>query len=174
MEVNAMTSSELTKELRMILEEELSLTLELTEIAQEKLLRLSDSDVKGLENVLQREEDAAARLQDKETQRLEAAAQLAGILGLKPGEFRLKDLIDSIDNGTDKILLNETRQRLKFAVNSLARTNKKALALAEQKIKYTDYIINLMYAPQKKSNLYDVQGKLNENRADTGRVDYTV
>ncbi len=43
-----MTSSELTKELRMILEEELSLTLELTEIAQEKLLRLSDSDVKAL------------------------------------------------------------------------------------------------------------------------------
>ena len=96
-----MTSSELTKELRMILEEELSLTLELTEIAQEKLLRLSDSDVKGLENVLQRKR---MRRQGFRTRKHsgEAAAQLAGILGLKPGEFRLKDLIDSIDNSTDK------------------------------------------------------------------------
>jgi hypothetical protein len=165
---------ELTERLSAILEEELNMVLELDELAQQKMSLLIKSDIKGLENILAQEEDAIANLQDKETQRLKCIIELAGVLGLKKKEYKLANLLDHMENDLSKQRLNETRQKLKFAVSSMARTNKKALAIASQRVNYTEYMINLITTPANHSELYDVQGKINESRADFGRVDYTV
>jgi hypothetical protein len=175
MKIQAEMLKDLIDSLLGILEEELWMLLELTNLSQDKTSLLVKSDLEGLENLLSVEEEAVDKLHKKENERIKLTARIAQLLGISPGECKLKTLLDCLDDDTAKQKLGDIRQKLKLASRKMSRSNQKAESLANQKADYMDFLLNLLYYKSNKntSDIYDGQGKINSN-ADFNRLDYTV
>jgi predicted translin family RNA/ssDNA-binding protein len=158
-----------------ILEEELWMLLELTNLSQDKISLLVKSDLEGLENLLSVEEEAVEKLHKKENERTKLTAQIAQILGISPGDCRLKTLLDCLEDDSAKQKLGDIRQKLKLASRKMSRSNQKAESLANQKAEYTEFLLSLLYYKSNKNtaDIYNGQGKIN-NTDDFNRLDYTV
>ena len=155
------------------LQEELNLVEGLFRFAGEKETLLTASDIEGLKNVLQQEEELAGTLQEKEMQRKRETAVLAQILRMSDGEPSLRQLTENMKDGTEKQQLFQAGLALKQAVKKLSRRNHKLQALLKLRSGYADFMLQLLYRSRDDAHLYyNVQGNKEEKTSQISRLDF--
>jgi hypothetical protein len=159
-----------------ILDEELNLLNELNELLRNKTEALARSDIEALKNILQAEEEAVGRLNERESKRAAITGRLALHFSLAPEECRLKALLERIEDEETRRGICDMRQRMKAAVRRVSSQSRKAEALASQNAGYAEFMINLFLGagPGSGRELYDAKGRLTDGNKDGGLLDYTV
>lgn len=166
------TVRRLTDELLEVLDRELTLVRELTEFARRKEACLGASDPGCLSELLSQEEELVLELRKREDERRRSAGALADALGGAGRETQLRDLAGRLpDPSLRKKLLNAGRE-LSTAVRQLSLGNVRLREHLNQRMNYAGFMLNLLYAPAGRGQLYNVQGAKEDSPGSLNMLDY--
>ncbi len=166
------TVRRLTDDLLDVLGRELNLVRELSEFARRKESCLGASEPDCLNELLGQEEELVLELRRREDERRGKAEALAGALGESGRETQLRTLAGYLpDPALRKKLLNAGRE-LSTAVRQLSLRNVRLREHLNQRMNYASFMLNLLYAPPGRGQLYNVQGAKEDGPAGLNVLDY--
>jgi hypothetical protein len=152
----------------------LELVNALSEISKDKETFVKNGDIEGLRAVTEKEEDMLAELGRVEKDRKRKADDLSQAIGLFNNDAPLKDIIDNIPDQKIRDRLAGLRISLLDAITGLAARNEMLSELIGMRMQYTDYMLNLLYTPQKKNHGYDVMGGRKDEAGRFNMIDINI
>lgn len=164
--------NEKTDELVSVLKQELGLVCELIDYARQKETLLMASDVKGLGEMIDREEEAVLALREKEKERETKARTLAAAVSLTDRELHLKNICERIADPACRRKLADVEREMSVAMRKLSLRNGRAREHLKQKLDYTAFALNLLQAPRDPSQFYNMQGGKEDPAGNLNLLDY--
>ncbi len=152
----------------------LGLLGKLTEISAEKEALLTAGDIEGLRSAAENEEEIIAAFNQTEKDRMNCADALSQAIGIFNSDITLTELIEKLPDHTMRERLSELRTRLLNAADNLFRQNDRLGQLLQIQIGFTDYMINLLYAPKTRNHSYDTQGSKKDEAGDLSLLDLHI
>ncbi len=146
----------------------------LSEISDRKAACLTASDIEGLRDAMEKEEELIVALNEAENERIAKADALSQAIGLFSKNVRLKELIAAITDTDAAQMLGRRGERLNAAVAELAEKNNRLSELLQLQIDRNDYMLNMLFAPKSKNNAYNVRGTRRDNHDNRGFLDVHV
>ena len=123
----------LMEELISTLSQEKELYLALLPIAGEKTKAIVANDLEKLQEITDREQEAVGRISALERKRDEVITNMGIVLGRKPEELTLTELIRVTEKQrSDQVALSELKDALGKVVKKLADVNERNNALIQQ------------------------------------------
>lgn len=163
-----------SEELLVIMHKSLGLLRELVELSKEKESYLISSDIEGLRNATEKEEELIAALALTENDRKIEADALSQAIGFFDKDIKLRDIIDHIGDPPLRERLAEIQNKLTESINVLSAQNEKLKQLLMLQIDVTDYMLRLLYTSKSRNQSYDVQGCRKEVSNELSMLDLHV
>ncbi|MBQ9767657.1 MAG: flagellar protein FlgN [Lachnospiraceae bacterium] len=133
------------EELISTLSQEKDLYLALLPIAEEKTKAIVANDLEGLQRITDREQEAVDRVNALERKRDEVIKNMGIVLGRKPQELTLTELIKVADKQPkEKATLTELKDALGNAVKKLADLNERNRVLIQHSLEMIEFNMNLI------------------------------
>ena len=148
------------------------LTHKLLEFSKAKEAALKSDDVGGLNELLVGEEDLVAAVHENEKEREFRSDALAAAVGVKKENTRLREIINLVAYPSCRTKLEQARNELMEELARLTQQNAKVKEILQYKVNYTDFMLNLLYVPQKKVFSYNVQGDKEDGFGSQNLLDY--
>ena len=135
----------LMEELISTLSQEKDLYLALLPIAEEKTKAIVANDLDRLQKITEREQVAVGRINTLERKRSEVITNMGIVLGRKPQELTLAELIRITDKQPkDQAALTELKDALGKAVRKLADVNGRNNTLIQHSLEMIQFNMNLL------------------------------
>ena len=135
----------LMEELISTLSQEKALSLALLPIAEEKTKAIVANDLEELQRITDREQEAVGRVNALERKRDEVIKNMGIVLGRKPQELTLTELIKVADKQPkEKAALTELKDALGKAVRKLADLNERNKVLIQHSLEMIEFNMNLI------------------------------
>lgn len=135
----------LMEELISTLSQEKDVYLTLLPIAEEKTKAIVANDLEQLQRITDREQEAVNRVNALERKRGEVIANMGVVLGKKPEELSLTELIRVAEKRPkEQEALSELKQSLGQAVRRLADLNERNRMLIQQSLEMIEFNMNLI------------------------------
>lgn len=148
------------------------LTHKLLEFSKAKEAALKSDDVGGLNELLVGEEDLIAAVHENDKERESRSDALAEAVGVKKENARLKDIVELVAVPSCREKLEIARSELDEDLSRLMQQNARVKGILQYKINYADFMLNLLYVPQKKVFSYNVQGDKEDGFGSQNLLDY--
>ncbi len=142
--------------------------------AHEQEFLITSQNIEGLAAIREKEEELATELGRREEEREEAAAVLASAIGDESAKYHMDQLIACVDDPQCKVQLLNAKNSMAEKVKNLSLQNAKNTELLRFNINYTDYMINMLLVPRKRSNFYNVQGYRREESGNLNLLDFHI
>ena len=135
----------LMEELISTLSQEKELYLALLPIAEEKTKAIVANDLEELQRITDREQEAVGRISALERKRDEVITNMGIVLGRKPQELSLAELIRVTEKQPkDQAALSELKDSLGAAVKKLADVNGRNNVLIQHSLEMIQFNMNLL------------------------------
>lgn len=135
----------LMEELISTLSQEKEVYLDLLPIAEEKTKAIVANDLDRLQKITEREQVAVGRINTLERKRSEVITNMGIVLGRKPQELTLAELIRITDKQPkDQAALTELKDALGKAVRKLADVNGRNNTLIQHSLEMIQFNMNLI------------------------------
>ncbi|MCH5272758.1 MAG: flagellar protein FlgN [Lachnospiraceae bacterium] len=135
----------LMEELISTLSQEKELYLALLPIAEEKTKAIVANDLEQLQKITDKEQEAVDRVNALERKRGEVINNMGIVLGRKPQELTLTELILVAEKQPkDKAVLTELKESLGAAVKRLADLNERNKVLIQHSLEMIEFNMNLI------------------------------
>lgn len=135
----------LMEELISTLSQEKELYLALLPIAEEKTKAIVANDLEQLQKITDKEQEAVDRVNALERKRSEVINNMGIVLGRKPQELTLTELILVAEKQPkDKAALTELKESLGTAVKRLADLNERNKVLIQHSLEMIEFNMNLI------------------------------
>ena len=135
----------LMEELISTLSQEKELYLALLPIAEEKTKAIVANDLEKLQEITDREQESVGRISALERKRDEVITNMGIVLGRKPQELTLAELIRVTEKQrSDQAALTELKDALGKAVKRLADVNQRNNVLIQQSLEMIQFNMNLL------------------------------
>ncbi|MGN1084767.1 MAG: flagellar protein FlgN [Lachnospiraceae bacterium] len=133
------------EELISTLSQEKELYLTLLPIAEEKTKAIIANDLEALQKITNREQEAVDRVNALERKRGEVVGNIGVVLGRKPEELTLTELIRITEKQPkDRAMLTELKDALGKTVKKLADLNERNKVLIQQSLEMIEFNMNLI------------------------------
>lgn len=135
----------LMEELISTLSQEKDLYTALLPIAEEKTKAIVANDLERLQEITDREQEAVGRVNALERKRDEVIVNMGIVLGRKPQELTLTELIRVTEKQPkDRAALSELKDALGIAVKKLADLNERNRVLIQHSLEMIEFNMNLV------------------------------
>lgn len=133
----------LIDELTGILDEQIKLYEDVLAIGKEKKNVIIKNDMETLAKMNTVESSIVNRINRLEKQRLITIKDMCDVLSIKPEDFTLKQLADTLTVEEDKQKILDIRDKLNQIMAELATVNSINTALIESSLEYIEFSLNL-------------------------------
>ncbi|MBR2408656.1 MAG: flagellar protein FlgN [Lachnospiraceae bacterium] len=164
----------LMEELISTLSQEKELYLALLPIAEEKTKAIVANDLEKLQEITDREQESVGRISALERKRDEVITNMGIVLGRKPQELTLAELIRVTEKQrSDQAALTELKDALGKAVKRLADVNQRNNVLIQQSLEMIQFNMNLLQSTRmvQGNNYTKSAGESMPGAAQTGMFD---
>ena len=164
----------LMEELISTLSQEKELYLALLPIAEEKTKAIVANDLEKLQEITDREQESVGRISALERKRDEVITNMGIVLGRKPQELTLTELIRVTEKQrSDQAALAELKDALGKAVKKLADVNQRNNVLIQQSLEMIQFNMNLLQSTRmvQGNNYTKSAGESMPGAAQTGMFD---
>lgn len=135
----------LMEELISTLSQEKDLYVALLPIAEEKTKAIVANDLERLQEITDREQEAVGRVNALERKRNEVINNMGIVLGRKPQELTLTELIRVTEKQPkDRAALSELKEKLGDAVKKLEELNERNRVLIQHSLEMIEFNMNLV------------------------------
>ena len=135
----------LMEELISTLSQEKDLYVALLPIAEEKTKAIIANDLERLQEITDREQEAVGRVNALERKRNEVINNMGIVLGRKPQELTLTELILVTEKQPkDRAALSELKEKLGDAVKKLEELNERNRVLIQHSLEMIEFNMNLV------------------------------
>jgi len=141
---------------------------QLVELVKKKEEMIRADNIEGLKEVLEQEEEMMSSVREMDLLREQKSKELARALDLKDEDAPLGDLIAALGDTPQAANLSRLRDSLRGSLAVLDNCNTRVRQLLELKKEYTDYMLNLLRSPERRSGTYSQTGQP-EDDGDGGR-----
>lgn len=147
-----------------ILDEQIKLYEDILAIGKEKKNVIMKNDMENLAKMNTVESSIVNRVNRLEKQRLVTIKDMCDVLSIRPEDFTLKQLSDTLTVEEDKNRILEIRDRLNEIMGELFTVNSVNTALIESSLEYIEFSLNLYKSANQVQNAgYEQDLKNNKN-----------
>lgn len=130
-----------------VLQDEAKAYEELLELSMKKTPIIVNGDLEGLQKITDEEQDIVARINHLETGREEVTKDIANVLNKDVKKLKLTDIIQLLaQRPVEQKQLAGAHDRLKNAVNQMARVNEQNKGLIQQSLEMVEFDLNLIHS----------------------------
>lgn len=149
--------SALVRELTTVLDQENEIYETLSKISNNKTDLIVGGKVAELESIVKVEQSLVLKISKLEEQRERLVEKLSGLLGRKPEDITISELIGKIGR-EEAVGLKSCQERMVKTINSLKNSNELNSKLIKNSLEYIDFSINMMTSIDTMTNNYGSSG----------------